>query len=58
MNERRGKKYIETIRYISCIFGIKLAVIIYVQNKDIKIDKKILENPFIHIVFTYSKKIF
>ena len=56
MNERRGKKYIETIRYISCIFGIKLAVIIYVQNKDIKIDKKILENPFIHIVFTYSKK--
>ena len=56
MNEKYGKKYIETIRYISCVFGIKLAVIIYIQNKNIKINKKILENPFIHIVLTYSEK--
>ena len=56
MNEKYGKKYIETIRYISCVFGVKLAVIIYIQNKNIKINKKILENPFIHIVLTYSEK--
>ena len=56
MNEKYGKKYIETIRYISCVFGVKLAVIIYIQNKNIKINKIILEHPFIHIVLTYSEK--
>ena len=56
MNEKNGKKYLETIRYISNVFGVKLAVIIYIQNKDIKINKKILENPLIHIVLTYSEK--
>ena len=56
MNEKDGKKYLETIRYISSVFGIKLAVIIYIQNKYIKINKKILENPSIHIVLTYSEE--
>ena len=56
MNEKIGKEYLETIRYISSVFGVKLAVIIYIQNKDIKINKKILENPLIHIVLAYSEK--
>ena len=56
MNEKDGKKYIETIRYISNVFGIKFATIIYIQDKIIKINKKILLNPFIHIILTYSEK--
>ena len=56
MNEKNGKEYFETIRYMSNVFGIKLAVIIYIENKDIIINKKILENSLTHIVLAYSEK--
>ena len=56
MNEKNGKEYFETIRYMSNVFGIKLAVIIYIENKDIIINKKILENPLIHIVLAFCEK--
>ena len=56
MNEKNGKEYFETIRYMSNVFGIKLAVIVYIENKDIIINKKILENPLIHIVLAYCEK--
>ena len=56
MNDKNGNEYIETIRYISNVFGIKIATIIYIQNKNIKINKKILQNPFIHTILTYSEK--
>ena len=56
MNEKDGIKYIETIRYISNVLGIKFATIIYIQDKIIKINKKILLNPFIHIILTYNEK--
>ena len=56
MNEKNGFQYIETIRYISNVFGILFATIIYVENKNSKIDKKIFQNPFIHLVLTYSEE--
>ena len=56
MNEQNGNEYIETIRYISNVFGLKFVVIIYIQNKDVKINKKILQNPFIPVILTYCEK--
>jgi hypothetical protein len=56
MNEKNGNKYMETIRYISNVFGLKFVTIIFIQNKNIKINKKILHNPFIYIILTYSEK--
>ena len=56
MNEKNGNKYMETIRYISNVFGLKFATIIYIENKNDKIHKKILQDPFIHMILTYSEK--
>jgi hypothetical protein len=42
MDEINGNKYIETIKYISNVFGLKFVTIIFIQNKNIKINKKIL----------------
>ena len=56
MNEKKGIEYIETIKFICNIFFLKIIVIIYVQNKNIKIDKKILQTPIMPIVLTYSEK--
>jgi len=55
MNEKNGNNYLETIRYLCDVFGIKLVLIIYVQNKNYKINKKILQNPFVHIILTFSE---
>ena len=55
MNEQNGNNYLETIRYLCDVFGIKLVLIIYVQNKNYKINKKILQNPFVHIILTFSE---
>ena len=56
MNEKYGNKYLETIRYISDVFGIKFGVIIYIQNKYIKINKEIIQHPFLHIILAYNEK--
>ena len=56
MNEKNGNKYMETIRYISNVFGLKFATIIYVENKNTKIHKKIQQDPLIHMIITYSEK--
>ena len=56
MNEKYGNKYLETIRYISDVFGIKFGVIIYIKNKYIKINKEIIQHPFLHIILAYSEK--
>ena len=55
MNEKNGKEFFETIRYISNIFGLSLISIIYIQNKSFKINKNIVQNPFIQIILTYSE---
>ena len=55
INEQNGNNYLETIRYLCDLFGIKLVLIIYVQNKNYKINKKILQNPFVHIILTFSE---
>ena len=56
MDELNGKEFFETIRYISNVFGLSLISIIYIQNKNFKINKNILQNPFIQIILTYSEK--
>ena len=56
INEKKGIEYIETIKYICNIFALKIIVIIYVQNKNIKIDKKILQTPIMPTILTYSEK--
>ena len=55
MNEKNGNKYIETIRYISNVFGLKLATILFIENKNTKVHKKIVQDPFIHIILAYSE---
>ncbi len=47
MNEIYFNKYMETIKYISNVFGLKFVNIIYIENKNVKINKKILQVPFI-----------
>ena len=56
MNEKNWTKYYETIMYISNVFVIKILLIIYIQNKDIKIDKIHLQFPSIALVLVYSEK--
>ena len=56
INEKKGIEYIETIKYICNVFCLKIIVIIYIQNKNIKIDKKILETPIMPTILTYSEK--
>ena len=56
MNEKNWIKYYETIMYISNVFGIKILLIIYIQNKDIKIDKIHLQFSSIALVLVYSEK--
>ena len=56
INEKKGIEYIETIKYICNVFGLKIIVIIYIQNKNIKIDKKILQTPIMPTILTYSEK--
>ena len=56
INEKIGIEYLETIKYIGNVFCFRIVVIIYVQNKNIKIDKKILQTPFMPIILTYSDK--
>ena len=45
----------ETIRYISIVFGLKFATILFIENKNVKIHKKIVQDPFIHIILAYSE---
>ena len=45
MNEKNGNKYMETIKYISNAFGLKFATIIYIENKNIKVQKKYYKAP-------------
>ena len=55
MNEN-GIKYFETIKYISSIFAFKVVIIIYVENKNNKFDKKLLQVPILPTILTYSEK--
>ena len=56
INENKGVEYIETIKYICNVFCLKIIVIIYIQNKKIKIDKKILQTPIMPTILVYSEK--
>ena len=56
MNEKYGNEYMDTIRYINNVFGIKFIIILYIENKDIKIHKNIVQCPFMPIIITYSEK--
>ena len=56
INEKLGIEYLETFKYISNVLGLKIVTIIYVQDKNAKIDKKILQVPIIPTILTYSEK--
>ena len=56
MNEKNGIEYLKTIEYIANEYALKIVIILCVQNKNIKIDKKILQASFIPIILTYCEK--
>jgi hypothetical protein len=56
INEKLGLEYLETIKYICNVYALKIVAIIYIQNKNVKIDKKILQVPIIPTILTYSEK--
>ena len=56
MNEKDGIEYLETFTYIANENALDLVLIIYIQNKKIKIDKKILQASLIPIILTYCEK--
>jgi hypothetical protein len=55
-NEKFGIKFLETIKYICNVFALKIVNIIYIQDKNAKIDKKILQAPIIPTILTYCEK--
>ena len=55
INEKLGFEFLETIKYISNVFGLKIVTIIYIQNKNAKIDKRILQVPIVPTILTYSE---
>ena len=56
MDETIGIKYLETIQYFSNKYFFKKVIILYIQNKSIKIDKEILQAPLLPVILTYSEK--
>ena len=46
MEGKRGIEFLETIKYISNVFGLKIVVIVYIANKSVKIDKKYYKHPY------------
>ena len=56
MNEKIGIEYLETIRYLSNIYVFKMIIILYIQNKNIKINKKILQFSLIPVILTFNEK--
>ena len=56
MNEKNAKDYIDNIRYICDTFGLKLGLIIFIQDKNYRINKRLVQNPFIHIVIAYCEE--
>ena len=56
MNEKNAFDYLETLRYICNEYVLKIIIIIYLQNKNIKIDKKLLQKPLIPIILVYSEQ--
>ena len=55
-DEKIGFKYIETIIYISNVYAINFAIIIYIQNRNVKINKQILVKPLFPTIITYNEK--
>jgi len=56
MNEKNGIEYLETIKYLSNEYALKIVIILYIQNKNFKIDKKILQESLVSIILTYCEK--
>ena len=56
MNGKKGIEYLETIHYISNEYILKTLIIIYVQNKNIKINKNVSIEPVKTIILTYNEK--
>ena len=56
MNEKKGIEYLETIQYICNEYIIQSLIIIYVQNKNIKINKNVLLEPLKTLILTYNEK--
>ena len=55
MNEKNCFEYLETIRYISNTFVLQIIIVLYIENRNINIDKKILQGYLIPIVLTYNE---
>ena len=56
MNEKNGINFLETIRYISNTFVLKIIIILYIENKNNHIDKNILQEFLFPIILTYNEK--
>ena len=56
MNEKNGIEFLETIRYISNTFVLKIIIILYIENKNNHIDKNILQEFLFPIILTYNEK--
>ena len=56
VNEIIGLEYIETFKYISNIYGLKIVIIIFIQHNNIKIDKRFLQVPIMPTILTYNEK--
>lgn len=56
MDETIGIKYLETFRYFSNKYFFKVVIILYIQNKNIKISKKILQASLLPVITTYNEK--
>ena len=53
---KSGLEFLETIKYISNVYGVRLVAIIYIPSNNVKIDKKFLQVPIIPTILVYNKK--
>ena len=56
MNEKNRIEYLETFKYIANEYALKIVLILYIQNRNFKIDKIIFQTSFIPIILTYCEK--
>ena len=56
INGKSGIEFLETIKYLSSVYGVRLIAIVFIPNSEVKIEKKILEEPLLPTILVYNEK--
>jgi hypothetical protein len=56
VNGKSGLEFLETFKYISNVYGVRIVEIIYIPNNNVKIEKKFLQVPILPTILVYNEK--